>query len=137
MTSFDTAESLLEYVQNIRARAQESLKDSRYQPTDFPHGTYFFNWAAYESRGILVFGYVKEPDPPSDSEGEEAREDYEAEVEYDRDNRSAGYVFGRAFSVVMPEGELGSVHVTRIVPISQEVFELARANGWRNLAQTN
>jgi hypothetical protein len=136
MTSFDTVESLLEYVQNIRARAQESLKDSRYQSTDFPNGTYFFNWAAYESHGILVFGCVMEPQPP-DPEDEEAREDYEAEVEYDRDNRSVGYVFGRFFSIVVPNGELGSVHVTRLVPVSKDIFERARANGWRNLNQAN
>ncbi len=59
------------------------------------------------------------------SAGEAARET-EAVVEA----RTRGYLFGRAYSVIMPLGEIGSVHVATVVPITKAVFELARLNEW-------
>lgn len=44
--------------------------------------------------------------------------------------RQRGYLFGKAFSVITPEGEIGSTHVVNAVPITKVVFELARFNEW-------
>ena len=44
--------------------------------------------------------------------------------------RTRGYLFGMAHSIVTPEGELGSTHVSKVFPISEQLFELARAADW-------
>ena len=41
-----------------------------------------------------------------------------------------GYRFGRAYSVIVPDGEFGSTHVSEMVPLRKEEFEDARKAGW-------
>jgi len=46
--------------------------------------------------------------------------------------RMQHYRFARAFSVFVPEGELGDIHVSQVITaVSKEDFETARANGWK------
>lgn len=46
------------------------------------------------------------------------------------DSRKRGYLFGRCYSLIEPDGEIGSTHAVDVVPVSEDVFELARANDW-------
>lgn len=48
-----------------------------------------------------------------------------------RERRERGFLFGRCYSVLEPEGEIGDTHVSQVMPISRETFEEFRANGWR------
>lgn len=45
-----------------------------------------------------------------------------------------GYAFGKCYSVVVPDGELGDSHISVLVPITREEFELARSRGWAKSA---
>jgi hypothetical protein len=47
------------------------------------------------------------------------------------DSYTRGYRFGRWYSVVEPDGEVGSAHISACWPISRRDFEYARRNGWR------
>jgi len=48
-----------------------------------------------------------------------------------RSSRRRGYIFGRAFSVIEPRGELGSTHVANMWPISKAAFEEAKNQNWQ------
>ena len=41
-----------------------------------------------------------------------------------------GFRFGRAYSVVEPEGELGDTHVCDMVPITEEEFNQSKGLHW-------
>ena len=49
-----------------------------------------------------------------------------------RDRR--GYLFGRAWSVMCPEGELGSTHRSEVVEITEAEWEAFRQVGWDHTA---
>ena len=57
---------------------------------------------------------------------------HEAQQEHEmlKESLRRGYMFGKAYSVACPRGELGSTHVTRAMKISTGLFEKARSNGW-------
>jgi len=136
MKTFDTVEEMLSHIQETRKQARESVKDSEHKPDEFRHGAYFVNWTAYESYGFFIFGEVVEPQAP-EGDDPDAQAEHEYEVEYDQESRANGYIFGRCYSVACSGGELGTTHVTRMAPISKEIFDRAQANGWRHLAPSN
>jgi hypothetical protein len=43
---------------------------------------------------------------------------------------NGGYIFGDWASAGYPQGEGGSNHVTRVIPISREAYEKAKAVDW-------
>jgi len=45
-----------------------------------------------------------------------------------------GYAFGKCHSIVVPEGEYGDSHISVLIPITREEFELARSRGWAGSA---
>ena len=63
------------------------------------------------------------------SDPEDAAEWLET-IETDKAQLERGYLFGKAYSVAEDRGELGSTHVSQVVEVPRETFELARANGW-------
>jgi hypothetical protein len=59
--------------------------------------------------GLTVYGEALDSSYPEDKELiDEARE--------------RGYIFGRWYSSVVPDGELGSNHISRCTPISEAFF---------------
>ena len=94
-------------------------------------------WGSYYMRPApevpcIIFGYIYTEDECRDGELE-AGADIE-ELEYTmRTMRSAyerGYRFGRHYSIVEPDGEIGSVHIANAWPISREEFEEAKSQDW-------
>lgn len=68
---------------------------------------------------------------PDDLDAEE-REEYEATRNSYVHPDMRYYRFARSYSVQVPRGELGDVHLSRIArKLSREEFEAARANGWK------
>ena len=55
--------------------------------------------------------------------GEATDSPYEEDMEYINSGRLRGYVFGRWYSIVVPQGELGSNHVHDCFPITKEEFD--------------
>lgn len=66
------------------------------------------------------------PDP-IDAEG---LAEYAYIVESLHDRRARGYLYGRCYSVVEPEGEIGDTHVASVLALTPEAFAEAEAGGW-------
>lgn len=67
--------------------------------------------------GVVIFGI-------------EHMSNYEEDNAMIRDSRKYGYLFGTWYSVACVEGEMGSQHESRCVPIDKEIFEAARELRW-------
>lgn len=46
-------------------------------------------------------------------------------------SHARGYRYGMHYSVIEPDGELGSVHIASCWPISEDEFNTAKLHGWR------
>jgi hypothetical protein len=73
---------------------------------------------------VIVYGVT----PPIDSFDDEPGFDI-------KDNRERGYLTGVAYSVGEPDGEIGDTHVSQVVPIQIETFEIAKAAGWPSFSE--
>lgn len=111
---------------------------------EFQDGDYFLNFA----EGILIFGQVaKEAPVPPDpdvlaslhsADAEDLMQEFQNEVEMYEELNKGGYLFGTCYSVMCPEGEMGSTHVLNVtVKIDKATFDRAKANGWRHLGVVN
>jgi hypothetical protein len=111
-------------------RQQEQAANDRVTP-DQAEISYGDHWMRpYED--IVIFGYVPTPDEQAASERELGADD--EEIEYERemlaDTYARGYRYGKCYSVVEPEGEWGSTHISTMVKITKEQFEEAKEAGW-------
>ena len=93
--------------------------------------TYGDHWVrSYED--FLIFGYIytkEEMDAAETALGASQEElEYEHRV-YDRSYRD-GFRFGKAYSIVEPDGELGDTHVCEMVRITTEEFNAAKSLNW-------
>jgi hypothetical protein len=93
--------------------------------------TYGDHWmSAFDD--VLIFGRVNPLDELDEANRQlgmgrtEMRTEREMiEIAYRR-----GYRYGRCYSVIVPEGEWGSTHVVKMVPITAEQYAAAESHGW-------
>lgn len=93
-------------------------------------------WGSYWVRpydDILVFGYVFTPEENISSEVEAGStpEELKYTVKRLRESYTRGYRYGRCHSILCPEGELGDTHLSQVLPVTAEVFETGRRQGWQ------
>jgi len=99
--------------------ATEVAKTHPVKIEDLRHGDFFAS--PRPDHGVVVYGEVWEHS-----------EDYPEDNEHIQESRDGGYVYGRCYSPIVPEGEIGSTHITRVgAKITAEEFEAAKANGFR------
>lgn len=81
---------------------------------------------------LVIFGYVYTEAENEKGERDAGASDEEWEYTHnvELDSYKRGYRFGKAYSTIEPTGELGSTHISEMVPISQEQFEEARGLKW-------
>jgi hypothetical protein len=85
-------------------------------------------WSLDRARKEELDSYkVKSAEELSD----EDRQEFRSSTRMTRDSRMRGYIFGRAYSEIEPRGELGSTHVTAMLPIDEAAFNEAREQDWR------
>jgi len=122
---YDSIEEMQNAMCKDQEAANEAAKTHHLKVEDFGHGDYFAS--ARPDHGCVVFGEVWTHS-----------EKYPEDDEHIAGSRMRGYLYGRCYSVKCVEGEIGSTHITRVsTKISKEVFERARANGWRSLDPSN
>lgn len=122
MTHFKGFESFDE-MQQWMARQTELANDNLHPvQRELTWGSYWVNFALLSDR-IVVFGRV-DPLPEAD-DVETLAENQRIEAELER-----GYMFGRAYSMMSPEGELGDTHRFSVWPIEARLFEMAKAAQW-------
>ena len=121
---FDDINDLFDFIEEANRRGQEAMKDHPVKVADLRHGDFVVSFRP--DHGTVIFGEVVETTA------------YEEDNESIADSRTRGWIFGRYYSHLCVEGELGDTHVTRInAKITKAVFERAKANGWRHLNPTN
>lgn len=88
--------------------------------------------------GLQIFGYVYNRMDMRDAALDAGCTSSEADedVAHTVQQLENGYLFGRCYSVVVPEGELGSTHRSQVTRITQQEFEVARQQGWGHVAQS-
>jgi hypothetical protein len=123
--TFDDIDDMLAVMTEAQTRADEAAND--YQKTAKIGDCY----VRFEpALGIMIYGELLDP-----IEGEREAGADEDEIEYARQMYSQphmeNYRFGRHYSEMCPNGELGDVHVCSIMQVvSREQFNLAKALGW-------
>lgn len=138
--SFDSFGEMMEFMrQNEEAAIAKTLPAQQVLADGGEHWYYRHARGGLAPQGVDIFGHIPSLEDTLATErsyyAEEMDEDERAEYYGVRhgmnDKLSRGYVFGRHFSIVEPEGELGTVHVSQCIPISKEAFEEARAARWQ------
>jgi len=81
---------------------------------------------------FLIFGRITPEAELWATEAElgASEEELEWEMASMKANYDNGFRFGRAYSVVEPEGELGDTHVCDMVPITEEEFNQSKGLHW-------
>lgn len=94
-----------------------------------------FHWVRpYAEMDIFIFGAYDFDDWVANEKRLWDDEDgpfSEHQAQMERNNLERGYLSGRAYSTLEPDGELGDTHVSSVHEISEAAFEEARAIGWR------
>jgi hypothetical protein len=140
--SFDSLEELFSSMQAREATANANLSRGQVRLRDEVDATHY---VVMYSQGVVIFGVV----PPlseviaeehglirqiADEQDASLSREEQAEMESAAvrltSSRRRGYLFGRWFSVVEPDGELGSNHVSNVISIGRDAFEQAKAEGW-------
>ena len=123
--TFGSVEELFEWLDEKREAGREAAEHHHLKVSDLTHGDHFVS-PRPDYGGLIIFGEVLE------------HTNYPEDASSIKMSRLNGYVYGRCYSVECVEGEFGDTHITNIAAkIPAEVFERAKANGWRNLESTN
>jgi len=118
---FESVEDMFDAMARDQEAADKVAETHHIKVEDLKHGDYFIS--PRPEAGVVVFGEVWEHS-----------EKYPEDNEVIQDARSRNYVYGRCYSAIVPEGEIGSTHITRVhAKIDRAVFERAKANGFRHL----
>lgn len=126
MQSFETTEEMVSFLEENQRAMVASMDDPRNRDlmAELPPGAWFLRWLdeeAWPTGGLLIAGEVLDPQDPHDRR----------EV---RAARKRGLLFARCYSVVVPEGEMGSTHVTNVARVARpEEIEWLRKRGWKPL----
>lgn len=122
---FDDHEQMMAYLAIARQAALDNLHPMQAALTYGDHWVQFFDVADR----LVIFGRIHTLDETLTGEQDcgSTREEAEEAVERTRiDLEQGGTMFGRAHSIVEPEGELGYTHKGSAWPIPQVLFDAAQ-----------
>jgi hypothetical protein len=116
----------------ISSGTEEAKNRATPEQNAITYGDYWMReWdSGYEI--IQIFGYIMTRPEIYDSPAynDVPIDEMEWEMRSAEDNYNNGYRFGRAYSVIVPEGELGDTHVSEMTKIAKVIFDAAKENGW-------
>lgn len=111
---FDSIEEMQDYLAECAANARKwSEKYHAEQVIEM------YNYYLLYEHGLVIVGEKQSPLLP--------REEYDSEEEYLWEKESAeedlksGYIWGKWYSIIMPEGELGTNHLSRCIPLPDDL----------------
>lgn len=117
---------------------RDDVENTRYWIRPFPpENCYIFGvaWSFKESCDVSA-SYCS--NVPTDTATLPERDEYNmsvSEAVYEirsyAESRQRGYMRGIAYSILEPDGEYGSTHVSNVMPISEKAFEEGKAAGWK------
>lgn len=127
------SEPEMEWVSPTQTKFLDGRKHYFAKPVEIPDRNSEDGWSL-----LVIYGYTKDWLSESyDEYDEETRADMEEERRIYLETLKRGYVMTKAYSVVVPYGESGSWHASKLLPISEEDFEKAKASNWDAYAITN
>lgn len=117
--AFNSMEEVFAHIEQVKKHNDSKVEDWQ-RDTDV--GDKF----VYVAANIFIYGEILQN---TKEEFDESVDDLvEKQVPY---TKTDTYRFTRCSSVIVPEGELGTVHISHfIVKLDQKEFELAKAYGW-------
>lgn len=124
--NFDNFDEAMDWMQR-----QENKANSRVHPIQ--HEVKRGAHAMRPHREFTIFGYVLTTEEIASAETECGADAMELShtMKMLAESYQRGYRHGRWYSVVEPEGELGDAHISNLIPITQEDFELALLHKWQ------
>jgi len=135
ITSFNTEEELQEYFAKMREAEIQALSRLHEQQRritmadEMPEdGTRFWMSPRLGDYGVVIFGRAQSFSESNANEIQSGAEPEEAAYSDEalRDAFARGYVYGNAYSPLETRGELGSTHLSRVWPITEEQFNQAQ-----------
>lgn len=125
--SFDNLDDMFAAMAKATEEANSALSDTQRAIT---YGSCWVRFAV--DLGIIIFGKVATLEEITESERLSGSDDAElaATLLMLQENHMRGYMFGTAYSIWEPQGELGDTHRANMWPITEPQFEMARAVDW-------
>ena len=130
--TFDNIEEALEAMRTATDQANSTLHPIQRAVT---YGDYWVRFFDLENR-ILIWGFIEPMESVLADEaalaedGDDGPSQQEVR-EHVQGNHDRGYMYGKAYSVIEPEGEWGDTHRAHMWPISEELFMAAKGVDWR------
>lgn len=129
MVGFSSFEEMQDY---LRHSESEAIRDSLAEQWAIDWGSWVVRFLGSATDRLWIYGelFTQELYRQSEIEAGADPEEVDWELEGVMDAYQRGYRFGRWYSQVLPEGELGTAHVSSLWPISSAEFHQAREQGW-------
>lgn len=129
VTTYNSYEEMMQAMAENEDAANSRVSERQREVT---WGSHYVGFHPYADDVIVIFGYVFTQEQANESElragaSEEDAADAAAAL---ANAHERGYRFGRGYSSFLPEGELGSTHISTIWPVSKELFDAAMVAGW-------
>ena len=114
------------------ARIQEGVEQAKSRATDEQNAITYGDYWVRLWKDLFIFGYIMTEDELySGSAYDNASEE---EIAYEKEQAKRtyadGFRFGQAYSIVVPDGELGDTHVSTMQRITKNQFEAAKLCDW-------
>lgn len=127
---FESLDEMVAWQQQQTASANANLAPEQAAITWGDH------WVRFDPASMtVIFGTIWElsywDGKIAEAEPGEDRDEWVWEKDSVIASHVNGYLFGRAYSIIEPDGELGSTHRANMWPITPECFEAAEQAGWR------
>jgi hypothetical protein len=130
VTSFDSVEEMQAAIRAREDAANERILPSQILLRDDHSNTRF--WFRVYDNEVEIWGiapslddlWAQEVRCGAEPDEEQSFRDHEIEM------RGRGYVRGTAYSIIVPDGEFGSTHVSEVIPVTEEAFHAARVAEW-------
>ena len=106
--AFDSAKAMFDRLAEIKTKGRAHMEERGLTADDLGPGTY---WVCLSEPDLLIIGRAEDSPYASDNET----------IYRERAN---GYIYGRWFSTVVPEGEWGSNHVSWCEELTPEAFDV-------------
>lgn len=134
--TFDSFEEMMEAERKQQAIAYKWIVDEQWEMADgLKH--YFVQPVPYEDQILCIFGWTwdwekEKKEVESESTDPMEKSERRMEIAHYKEAMTRGFVFARTFAMTYAyaDGELGSVHISQCIEISESEFMEAKANGW-------
>lgn len=132
----ETFSSFEDMVAFMGANIKKAMERATDEQKAITYGNYWMRLFSSYGDTFPIFGYIQtleQMDAECARLGGTKTECAEERKATEEDHAN-GMRFGRAYSVVVPEGELGSTHIVDMTPITEEQFKEAQKYNWSHEA---